>query len=295
MNPDPRMIRLAAAFLLLSVAAARVSAQQLLYAENDGKLCLVRAAHGIVPCIEENGKIVPVKTRGFLLQDTQEFLPAFVTVRDLNVHTSYATLNGRGSINNTFYLDAEFETDYHLKNVFVVLNLKTELTGKAIFVDEIGELQPHMPRGVHLQIPLNEALGPGGYGLHIFSDGLEVLQSQIPFDIREAVLDRMVAKRVSTLPDGSPKYLLGPMPEYPKALKKAGTRGEVVVTLRIGTNGAVYNPSVVSATNPAFADSALIAVRQWRFLPEMRDGRPVEMWVNLPLEFGPSPGGKSKS
>ena len=188
-----------------------------------------------------------------------------------------------------------FETDYLLKNVFVVLDMKTDRTGKSIFVDEIGELAPHASRAINLQIPLNEPLGSGGYTLHIFSDGLEVLQSQIPFDAREAALDRMVAKRVALLPDGAPRYLLGPMPEYPKALKKTGTRGEVVVTLRIGTNGAVFDPSVVSANPPIFAGPALAAVRQWRFLPEIKDGRPVEMWVNLPLEFGPSPGDKPKS
>ena len=60
-----------------------------------------------------------------------------------------------------------------------------------------------------------------------------------------------------------PVKLLDVRPRYPESLQ--GTGGIVVLNTQIGLDGRVNDIEVVSATHPAFADSAIDAVRQWEF------------------------------
>lgn len=64
------------------------------------------------------------------------------------------------------------------------------------------------------------------------------------------------------------KIVSAPSPRYPPEALRAGTSGEVLVELTIGTDGSVTNARVVRA-NPArvFDREALNAVRRWRFEP----------------------------
>jgi TonB family protein len=70
-------------------------------------------------------------------------------------------------------------------------------------------------------------------------------------------------------------------------LRKGGTRGEVVLTLRLSPRGAVLDAVLESATVPAFGEAALAVARQWRFLPGVKDGQAVESQVSMPLVFNP--------
>jgi TonB family protein len=49
----------------------------------------------------------------------------------------------------------------------------------------------------------------------------------------------------------------------------------------------IKDPVVTEATEPAFGEAALQAVREWRFLPKVVDGRRVESQVSLPFSFAP--------
>lgn len=64
------------------------------------------------------------------------------------------------------------------------------------------------------------------------------------------------------------KIVSAPSPRYPPEALRAGTSGEVLVELTIGTDGSVTNARVVRAT-PArvFDREALNAVRRWKFEP----------------------------
>lgn len=59
-----------------------------------------------------------------------------------------------------------------------------------------------------------------------------------------------------------------PAPRYPADAQRAGTAGEVMVELTVGTDGSVTNARVVRATPPRVFDrEALSAVRRWKFAP----------------------------
>jgi len=283
--PAPSLCRIRAILLLFPTLMAPLAAQHVLLAEYSGKMYPVRAASGLRPCVERDGRVVSISTRGFALAEAPEYLPAFVSVRDVYVHNTSLTSDGVGSLNNTFYFNATFESRYHLKDVFLVLELDTEEAGKMIFLREVGDLKPSHETPVSAIVPMSYPLGSGSYHLHLFSGGVEVLQSEIPFDEREAALDRMVAKRIENVQSAAPALFVGPAPSYPAGLKKANVKGRATISIRIGANGAVYDPAIKNATDPAFGKEALAAVRLWRFLPKVKDGRPVETMADVPINF----------
>ena len=65
-------------------------------------------------------------------------------------------------------------------------------------------------------------------------------------------------------------------PVYPVEAKKARTQGTVVLNVVIGTSGEVENISVKSGPS-ALQQSAIDAVRQWRWQPFLLNGNPVEV------------------
>lgn len=74
-------------------------------------------------------------------------------------------------------------------------------------------------------------------------------------------------------------------PDYPAEMVESGEEGEAVIRASISKTGDVVEVSVVSATNPAFGESAIAAVKQWKFKPATKDGIPSQVVVNLPVRF----------
>jgi TonB family protein len=174
-----------------------------------------------------------------------------------------------------------------LKDVFVVLEFEFDSGDKSLFLNQVGDLTPHSGRFINLAAPISHALGEGKYYLHIFSHGLEVFHSKQPFFFREAMLDRMIAKRIAGAPDGKPQPFIDPPPEYPRQFAKSRIKGSVQLHFTIRANGAVDNPAIVTASDPAFGEAALDSIRMWRFLPRIKAGRPIETSEDLPMEFEP--------
>ncbi len=75
-------------------------------------------------------------------------------------------------------------------------------------------------------------------------------------------------------------------PNYPQAALERGTEGWVDLTFTVRTDGSVADVSV-SAAEPAgiFEQSAMAAVRRWRYEPVKREGRAVEQRARLRLRF----------
>jgi TonB family protein len=269
-----------------SVLAPRLGAQSALYVEHHNKLTLVRSAKAGRPYVEENGALVPASSRRFAVGKAEEYLPVFVAVRDLRIRTVAAESTDNGAtFNNQFEFYGDFVSAYPLDDVFVLLDFTMPNGAKSYFLREIGSLEPNKPLWRRFQIAVGGPMADATYEFHLFVGGAEVLQSQQAADYREAVLARMVARRIKGRPDGPPARLTGPPPEYPPKLAPSKMTGRAVVRLRISAEGTVADPVVVSATDPAFGESAIAALRQWRFVPQIKGGQPVATTVELPFDF----------
>lgn len=278
---------------LLTLVVSPLAAQNLLLTEYKGKHLPVVRARDSRPFVEVDGKQVAADGRRFALHKVAEYWPVYIAIHDIEVSTFHVDMSG-SEINHEFRMRARLETPYTLDDVFIVLELDTDSAGKLIFLTEVGNMEPRVSKYLSLRVPMSSSLGEGRYFIHLFSKGFEVLHSNLDPVYRDAVLDAMTQKRIILTKDASPKVFMGPQPEYPAAMAKKKIRGEVMVSLRIGANGRVYDPKIEKASDPAFGEAALTAVRLWRFFPKIKEGRAVETVASLPLIFVP-PEEKKKS
>jgi protein TonB len=88
----------------------------------------------------------------------------------------------------------------------------------------------------------------------------------------------------------SPEPLVYFAPFYPLSKRMEGIEGQVVLQFVIDRTGRVVNPTVSASTVPEFNEYALEAVRDWRFLPALVDGKPIDLEVAYPVTYASEKG-----
>jgi TonB family protein len=73
-------------------------------------------------------------------------------------------------------------------------------------------------------------------------------------------------------------------PVYPELARRADVEGVVLVQALVGRDGRVKDTRVVKPI-PALNEAAVAAVRQWVFKPALAGGKPVAVWVAIPVRF----------
>jgi protein TonB len=73
-------------------------------------------------------------------------------------------------------------------------------------------------------------------------------------------------------------------PAYPPLARSARIQGTVVLQALIGKDGSIQNLRVVSG-HPMLTNSALEAVRQWKYKPYYLNGEPVEVETTINVNF----------
>ena len=69
-------------------------------------------------------------------------------------------------------------------------------------------------------------------------------------------------------------------PVYPPLAKQTHREGRVELRAIIGTDGRIRSLQIV-AGDPLFEQSAVEAVRQWRYKPTILNGQPVEIDTSI--------------
>jgi protein TonB len=73
-------------------------------------------------------------------------------------------------------------------------------------------------------------------------------------------------------------------PRYPALAKQARIQGTVILEAVISKRGSVENLKVVKG-HPLLIQSALNAVKQWRYRPTVLNGVPVEVITRITVNF----------
>jgi TonB family protein len=82
------------------------------------------------------------------------------------------------------------------------------------------------------------------------------------------------------------QLIYGAKPVYPPNLQQQGIEGTVIIRAIVSKEGGLLNPAVVNTdVDPAFAQAALDAVRQWRYKPTRLNGEPVEVATTISVDF----------
>jgi TonB family protein len=76
-----------------------------------------------------------------------------------------------------------------------------------------------------------------------------------------------------------------PAPKYTEEARRARIEGSVLVSLVVDENGVARNLKVVTSSAPGLEESALDAVRQWKFTPGQKDGNPVAIAARVEVTF----------
>lgn len=75
-----------------------------------------------------------------------------------------------------------------------------------------------------------------------------------------------------------------PRPIYPPLAKAARIQGTVVLEATISKQGTIENLTVLSG-HPLLIQSAMDAVKQWRYKPTLLNGEPVEVITTITVNF----------
>jgi protein TonB len=74
-------------------------------------------------------------------------------------------------------------------------------------------------------------------------------------------------------------------PQYTEEARRAGVEGDVVLEIVVRADGTVGNVTILRSLGAGLDRRAVDAVRQWRFSPARRFGTPVDVLVEVAVEF----------
>jgi protein TonB len=83
-----------------------------------------------------------------------------------------------------------------------------------------------------------------------------------------------------------PLYRENAPPGYPEIARLRGYEGVVLVAAEILPDGRVGGTRISRSSGYAILDqTAIEAVKPWKFEPAKKSGKPYKMWVELPIKF----------
>ncbi len=85
--------------------------------------------------------------------------------------------------------------------------------------------------------------------------------------------------------DGQARLVRGLAPGYPPDARAHGVEGDVGLELVVGVSGAVESARVVHGVGHGLDESALRAVREYRFAPATKAGRAVRVRMGWSMQF----------
>jgi TonB family protein len=78
-----------------------------------------------------------------------------------------------------------------------------------------------------------------------------------------------------------------PSPIVPDSVMKANVPARAVIEFVVDHAGHAQLPQIVSATDPSFGWAAATAVARWQFTQPMRNGKPADVTVEVPVVYSP--------
>jgi periplasmic protein TonB len=84
-----------------------------------------------------------------------------------------------------------------------------------------------------------------------------------------------------------PRPIFSPDPDYPLSVRKGKhkVQGICVLGLTVDERGRVRDVHVTRSLDKRLDQNAVDAVKQWRFRPAMKDGKPVAVLTSVEVDF----------
>ena len=76
-----------------------------------------------------------------------------------------------------------------------------------------------------------------------------------------------------------------PEPSYTEAARQSQITGTVILKVVFSASGSVVNITVVSGLPQGLTEQAIGAAQKIKFIPAMKDGKFVSVWMQLDIQF----------
>ena len=83
----------------------------------------------------------------------------------------------------------------------------------------------------------------------------------------------------------APRAVFTPDPDYSEEARKAKYQGTVVLWLIVGPDGRPRDVKVARSLGMGLDQKAIEAVKNWKFEPAQKDGKPVAVQINVEVNF----------
>jgi TonB family protein len=117
-----------------------------------------------------------------------------------------------------------------------------------------------------------------------------LIRVEVEFNLKTAELNEAIANDMATrISPGvtPPQVVYRSDPAFPANEQSVAHGGTVVLDAIIPEDGIPRVIRVIRSLNWQFDESAINALKQWRFSPAMKDGNPVKVRMNVAVEFTP--------
>jgi periplasmic protein TonB len=81
-----------------------------------------------------------------------------------------------------------------------------------------------------------------------------------------------------------PRVIKQTTPQYPNG-RGVRASGSVLIGLIVSSKGLPKDPHILKSLDKDLDQSAVNAVKEWRFAPAQKDGKPIAVRVSLQIEF----------
>jgi TonB family protein len=197
--------------------------------------------------------------------------PIRVVKRTVETKPSYTEEARLAGVEGTAVVYAEIAKDGSPENLRVLRGLRHGLDQEALKTVQQWRFEPNLQNGqavrVATYVPVRFRLDRQIYGVQQPATGNDEI-----FQVAEGGIT-------------APRIVSRVAPTYPEEARKAKIGGTIVLFVEITTSGTVANVVVLQGLGKGMDESAVSAMKQWKFAPATKDGRPVAVMMTVEMNY----------
>jgi TonB family protein len=193
-------------------------------------------------------------------------------------------------------LDAFIEARTRVKSTFTKLNIDGFPGKQSSGVDSISQFfatKDRLYEFMAMGAPVDDARMTKFFSsvcLHKKKDSVEVddgagLPYQPSQEAQPAGVDGITKVFTGKELDKKPRLAMKPEPMYTELARQNQLTGTVVLKGVLASNGSVTNIQTIAGLPDGLTERALDAARKIKFIPGIKDGKFVSMWIQLEYNF----------
>jgi TonB family protein len=197
--------------------------------------------------------------------------PIRVVKRTVQTKPSYTEEARLAGVEGTAVVYAEIAKDGSPENLRVLRSLGHGLDQEAVRTVQQWRFEPNLQKGqairVATYVPVRFRLDRQIYGVQQPATGNNEI-----FQVAEGGIT-------------APRIISRVEPTYTEEARRAKVGGTVILFVEITSSGIVENVVVLGGLEKGLDESAVRAIKQWKFSPATKDGRPVAVIMTVEMNF----------